>query len=388
MVALFASSCGVSVATNFYVQALAPTIAKDLGVAGSLVALLVPLSQVGFAVGVVFIVPLGDLVRRRRLVPLLLLGCGASLVLAAVAPSFAVLAAGLATASVCSVAAPILVPFAATLAKPDRQGRVVGQVMSGLLLGVLLARAAAGLVAAQGGWRVVYWIAALLLVSLAVVLAVVLPNVAPSSDLDYRQLLLSVPRLFAKYPQLCWRSIYGAVAFGGFGALWTTVALLLVDRYNYGEAAIGLLALVGAAGALAAQGSGKLVDAGLLHSATGIFWVVILAGWIAAGYGSNRILALVAALILIDLGVQGIHIANQSAIYRLDPAARSRIQAAYITLYFCGGSVGSLVAATMYRYFGWLGVVLVGIVFTVTGITIWIVRASLGFDPLRRAAPA
>lgn len=385
MVTLFAVSCGLAVATNYYVQALTPAIAKDLRVAGATVGLLVTFAQVGFAVGIVFIVPLGDLIRRRRLVPLLLLGTGGSLVLASAAPSFAVLAAGLVTASVCSVAAQVLVPLAATLASPDQQGRVVGQVMSGLLIGVLLARAVAGFVAAEGGWRSVYCVAAFLVISLAVALAVALPDVVPSTDLSYRQLLLSVARLLTEYPQLCWRITYGAVTFAGFGALWTTVALLIADRYHYGEDAIGLFALVGAAGALAAQGSGRLVDAGLLHAATGVFLFVILAGWIAAGYGRNGIMALIVGLILIDLGVQGIHIANQSAIYRLVPSARSRINTAYMTLYFCGGAIGSVVAATVYGYLGWSGVVGIGIVFTTVGIMIWTFRASSGRDSLRSA---
>jgi predicted MFS family arabinose efflux permease len=248
--------------------------------------------------------------------------------------------------------------------------------MSGLLIGVLLARTVAGIVTAGWGWRWVYASAAILMAVLAGILRVALPDVAPSSDLPYRRLLLSVWHLLVVHPQLRWRIVYGAVTFAGFGALWTTIALLVADRYHYSEATIGLLALVGAIGALAAQGSGRLVDAGLLHAATGVFLLTILGGWVAGAYGGNSLAALILSLILIDLGVQGIHIANQSAIYRLDPGARNRITTAYITLYFGGGAIGSVTAAIAYGRAGWPAVVVSGIVFTAIGIVIWALRAQ------------
>jgi predicted MFS family arabinose efflux permease len=353
------------------------------------VGLLVPLAQIGFVVGILFIVPLGDLLQRRRLVSVLLIGTALALAVAAVAWNFTVLATATLAAGVCSVAAQVLVALSATLAAPDRQGRVVGQVMSGLLIGVLLARTVAGIVAAGWGWRWVYASAAILMAVLAGVLRVALPEVAASSDLPYRRLLLSVGRLLVVHPQLRVRIIYGAVTFAGFGALWTTIALLAADRYHYNEATIGLLALVGAIGALAAQGSGRLVDAGLLHVATGAFLLTILGGWVAGVYGGNSLAALILSLILIDLGVQGIHIANQSAIYRLDPGARNRITTAYIALYFCGGAIGSVTAAIAYGRAGWSAVVVSGIVFTAIGIVIWALparNARLRADRRRRSA--
>jgi predicted MFS family arabinose efflux permease len=371
LVCLFAVSCGLAVATNYYVQVLIPAIAHELRMDGATVGLLVPLAQIGFVVGIIFIVPLGDLLQRRQLVSVLLSGTALALGLAAVSWNFTVLAIATLAAGVCSVAAQVLVAFSATLAAPDRQGRVVGQVMSGLLIGVLLARTVAGIVAAGWGWRWVYASAAILIAMLAVVLRVALPSVAPSSDMPYRRLLLSVGHLLVVHPQLRLRIIYGAVTFAGFGALWTTIALLVADRYHYNEATIGLLALVGAVGALAAQGSGRLVDAGLLHAATGVFLVTIFGGWVAGAYGANSIAALIVSLVLVDLGVQGIHIANQSAIYRLDPRARNRITTAYITLYFCGGVIGSATAAIAYGRAGWSAVVASGIAFTVIGIVVW-----------------
>jgi predicted MFS family arabinose efflux permease len=378
MVGLLAVSCGLTVATNYYAQVLIPAIARDLRMPGATVGLLVPLAQIGFIVGIVFIVPLGDLLQRSRLVSALLVETALALGLAAVAGNFMVLATATFAAGVCSVAAQVLVALAATLAAPNRQGRVVGQVMSGLLIGVLLARTMAGIVAAGLGWRWVYASAAIVLAVLAGVLIVALPDIAPSSELRYRQLLLSVAHLLVVHPQLRLRIVYGAVTFAGFGTLWTTVALLAADRYHYTEATIGLLALVGAAGALAAQGSGRLVDAGLLHVATGVFLLTILGGWVAGAYGSSSIAALILSLILIDLGVQGIHIANQSAIYRLDPTARNRITTAYITLYFGGGAIGSATAAIAYGRAGWPAVVVSGIVFTAIGIAVWAVESALG----------
>ncbi|GLE52267.1 MFS transporter [Mycobacterium montefiorense] len=379
-VGVFATACALSVATNYYVQALTPAIATDLHEPGPTVGLLVTLAQIGFAVGVIFIVPAGDLVRRKPLVCLLLGGTAGALALAAAAPNLTALACALLLASLCSVAAQILVPLAATLASPDRQGRVVGQVMSGLLVGVLLARTIAGLVAAHGGWRLMYGVAAALVAAIAIVLVFSLPDVAPSSTLSYPKLLKSIGSLLVEHPQLRVRIAYGAVTFAGFGSLWTTVALLAADRYHYGEATIGLLALVGAAGALCAQGAGRLVDRGRLHTATGIFLVAILMGWVFAAFGAHNIIALLTALILIDIGVQGVHIANQSAIYRLDPTARSRINSAYIAFYFLGGATGSTIAAIAYGHRGWRAVVLAGIIFGIIGLLMWMLRLLTGRD--------
>lgn len=375
LVLLLALACGVSVATNYYAQALLAQIADDLRVSGAMTASLVTLAQVGVAIGIVLLVPLGDLMDRRRLVPVLLGLASLALTAEAAAPNFPLLAAGALLASVFAATGQVIVPLAATLAPGHSRGKVIGQVMSGLLLGILLARTVAGLLASVGGWRLVYLVAAVLVASLAVVLRRALPPTRPSSTLRYGRLLVSVLSLVRSHPTLRIRALYGLLTFAAFGAFWTCLALLLAGPpYHYGEAAIGLLSLFGAGGALAARSAGRMVDRGWLHPETGGFLLVGLAGWAIAVAGGRQLLAVIVGMVLIDLAVQGTHIANQTAIYRLDPAARGRVTTAYMSAYFLGGGLGSAFAALAYQHAGWPGVCLVGGGSLLLGLLVWLVE--------------
>lgn len=358
---LLAVACGVSVANLYYAQPLLSTVAAGLGTGPGTAGLVVTLSQVGYAVGLALLVPAGDMLDRRRLVPAVLGLTALALVGSAAAPSIGVLIALAALVGVGSVAAQILVPLAASLASDHDRGRVVGTVMSGLLVGILLARTASGIVAGASSWRVVYVVAAVIVVGLAAVLAVALPREAPRPRLAYPALLRSIVTLWRAEPLLRRRAALGGLGFAAFSVFWTTMAFLLAGPpYHYSDTVIGLFGLVGAAGALCANAAGRLADRGRAPAATLGFSAAIAVSFLPIWFGRHSLVALIVGIVVLDIGVQGLHVTNQSLIYRLSAEARSRINAAYMVCYFVGGAVGSAVAAALYGAAGWAAVSAVG----------------------------
>jgi predicted MFS family arabinose efflux permease len=349
------------VANLYYAQPLLHVIARDLGVSSGAAGLLVTASQIGYAAGIVLLVPLGDLLDRRRMVSRMLVVAAIGLAAAAAAPSFAVLAAAMGVIGVTSVVAQVLVPLAGSLAAEHERGKVVGDVMSGLLLGILLARTAAGLIAEVGGWRSVYVIGALVMLALAAVLARALPDTPPVTDLPYVRALRSVGALVRDEPLLRRRMVYGAAGMASFSVLWTAIAFLLSgDPYNYSEGTIGLFGLAGLVGAGAAQGAGRLADRGHARAATGSFLVAILVAWGLLELGGTSLAALIAGVVLLDLGIQGQHIINQSMIYTLRADARSRVTTAYMAHNFLWGALGSAGASLVWSAGGWDAVCALG----------------------------
>jgi predicted MFS family arabinose efflux permease len=372
LVVLLAVACGVAVANLYYAQPLLDTIGRSLHVSAGAAGLLVTATQVGYAAGLVLLVPLGDLLDRRKMVSRLLLVCAAGLALAAAAPSFAVLAIALAVVGVTSVVAQVLVPLAGTLAADHERGKVVGNVMSGLLLGILLARTASGLIAQVGGWRLVFVIGAALMVVLAAVLHHTLPRVGRATDLGYRALLRSVAEIVAAEPLLRRRMGYGALGMGSFSVLWTAIAFVLAGApYHYGEGTIGLFGLAGLVGAAAAQGAGRLADRGRAHASTGAFLLTILVAWGLLALGRSSLAALIAGVILLDLGIQGQHILNQSTIYSLRADARSRVTTAYMASNFLCGALGSAAASAAWIAGGWGAVCGLGLGMAAVGVGLW-----------------
>jgi predicted MFS family arabinose efflux permease len=376
LVFLFALACGVVVANLYYAQPLLDVIAREFAVGTATAGLLVTLTQLGYAAGLLFIVPLGDRLDRRRLI-VTVLGCTTVALLAAmVAPSIAALALAGVVIGLTSVVAQVLVPFAATLAGDKERGQVVGQVMSGLLLGILLARVFAGAIGQLVGWRAVYGIAAALMVALLALLWRALPTVAPTAAArqgSYGGLLRSVIVLIREEPTLRRRMAYGALVFASFSVLWTSLAFLLArPPYGYGQATIGAFGLFGAAGALCASFAGRLADRGLTRPATGGFLLTILASFGLLALGGQHLVPLIIGIVIIDLGAQGVQVSNQSVIYRLRPEARSRLNTAYMTSYFIGGAVGSATAATAFARGGWPIVCLVGAGYIVIALGLWL----------------
>jgi predicted MFS family arabinose efflux permease len=378
LVLLMAVACGAAVANIYYAQPLLSTIAHDFSVSDGTAGLLVTASQVGYAAGLVLLVPLGDLLERRRLITGILLITALALLATALAPSFSVLAAALLVVGVTSVVAQILVPLASSLAAEDERGRVLGKVMSGLLVGILVARTASGLLSELDGWRLVFAISAALMLVLSLVLHRSLPQVRPTTDLSYPGLLRSVGRLVATEPTLRVRMIYGALGMGQFSVLWTTIAFLLAGKpYHYSDATIGLFGLVGLAGALAAQAAGRLADRGRHHLSTGLFFGTMLVSWAAIAAGKTSLGALIVGIAVLDLGIQGAQITNQSVIYALDPAARSRITTAYMTTVFASAAIFSALASAIYDSGGWSDVATLGGALAAIGVIVWALEQLL-----------
>ncbi|MBZ6397312.1 MULTISPECIES: MFS transporter [Pantoea] len=372
LVLLMSVATGLSVASNYYVQPLLSTIAHQFDLSVSLAGFIVTTAQLGYACGLLLLVPLGDRFERRSLIVTMILLAAAGMVIIALSRSFLFLLLGTLMTGLFSVAAQILVPLAATLAEPERRGKIVGTVMSGLLLGILLARTVSGGLAQLGGWRTVYWTASLLMAVMALALWRFLPRVSVSVTMSYRQLLASIFRLYAGNRVIRTRAWTGCLSFANFSLLWTSMAFLLsAAPYHSSEGEIGLLGLVGAAGALAARQAGSLADKGKAKLTTRVGLLIMLLSWIAIALGAHSLAALIVGILLLDLAVQAVHITNQSVIYAQMPDARNRLNAGYMTSYFIGGAAGSLLSATAYHLSGWYGVCSAGAVLTLINLLIW-----------------
>lgn len=364
MVTLFAVCCGAIVANLYYAQPIIDLIAPDIGLSPAAASLTVSLTQIGYAIGLFFIVPLADLVENRKL---LIATTALSVVSLAIATLvrdpgvflFVSLLIGFASVSV-----QILVPMAAHFAPEATRGRVVGNVMGGLMLGILLSRPFASFVADHLGWHAVFGIATGLMIVITIVFAVLMPTRQPDHRASYGSLLRSLGTLVARLPALRRRSLYQACMFASFSLFWTTAPLELARHHGYTQSQIAVFALIGALGAVAAPIAGRLADAG--HTARGslaamglavlCFWPVVL----VPGLG---VVGLIFTGVLLDFCVQMNMVLGQREIYGLDAASRGRLNALYVTSVFVGGAVGSLIASPLYTHFGWTGVVMVGSAF-------------------------
>lgn len=373
-VLLMAFATGVAVASNYYAQPLLHTVAGEFNVSFARAGTVVTVAQLSYALGLILLVPLGDLFERRRLIVVMSLLSAAGLVLSALSHQFVWLLVGTALTGLFSVVAQVLVPFAATLARPEERGKVVGTVMSGLLLGILLARTVAGALSSLGDWRLVYWIAAATLVLTTGMLYRHLPRFHQTAGLGYLPLLRSIGTLFAQEPVFRLRTVLGALSFAMFAIFWTPLAFLLAaEPYGYSDATIGLVGLVGAAGTLAAGVAGRMADRGKAALATTVALVLLAVSWLPLGFSGYSLVALVIGVIVLDLAAQLLHVSNQNVVYALRPEARNRLNAGYMTGYFIGGSLGSLLSAQVFDRFGWTGVCVTGAGVALVAIAIWAV---------------
>ena len=361
LIILFAVSCGLSVANLYYAQTVLGSISKTFHAGSATVGLTVTLAQVGYALGLALLVPLGDILTRRKLVPLVLLLCSVGLIASAVAPNVGVLVAVAALVGVGSVAAQLLVPMAASLSLDHERGRVVGTVMSGLLMGILLARTVSGIIAQVSSWRIVYVAAAVLIVVLAAILWRRLPEERERPRVTYGALLRTTVTLFLTQPFLRLRSLFGALGFCVFSIFWTTMAFLLSGApYHYNDLTIGLFGLVGAAGALCANFAGRWADRHWTKQTTLVFATLVPVSFLPIWLGRDNLSMMILGIILMDIGVQGLQVTNQSLIYRLAPQMRSRINSAYMVCYFVGGAIGSTIGSLVYEHYKWSGVSVLG----------------------------
>ena len=319
-----------------------------------------------------------------------MVGVVLALALCAAAPDFSVLAVALIAVGALSVVAQILVPLAATLARPEERGQVVGTVMSGLLIGILSARIFSGLIAELGGFRLVFGLAAGIMLVLTLLLWRALPRVEPSEPMPYARALRSIFDLIGEEPVLRQRMGLAVLQMVAFLILWTSIAFLLSgEPYDYSEAVIGLFGLAGIAGALIAPVVGRLSDRGARPPGHDLSLAVVLVSWAPLAAGGTSLIALIAGIVLLDLGIQGQQIANQSAIYALRPEARSRVNTAYMVALFVGGVLGSLLASGVYGAAGWDGICVLGAAVAAAGLALWAVterRAPAGRPAARSSA--
>ncbi|KRE89218.1 transporter [Frateuria sp. Soil773] len=380
MTLLFAAAAGLSVANIYYAQPLLDAMARDFGIPPAAIGLVVMLTQVGYGLGLIFIVPLGDLVDRRRLV----VGQGilsvAALTCVATARTEAILFASLAAMGLLAVVVQVLVAFAATLAAPAERGRAVGRVTSGVVIGILAARFVAGLLADLGGWRLVYLASAILTAAMVGVLAHVLPRrLPPDSNDSYATALRSIPRLFLRDRVLLARGFLALLVFAAFSTFWTALVLpLSAAPFSYGHARIGLFGLVGMAGAMAATGAGRLADRGLDQWTTGLSLAFLLASWALIAMLPTSLFLLLVGVVVLDLAVQAVHVTNQSIVFERHPDARSRLVGGYMVFYSIGSAIGAIASTVAHARAGWAGVSMLGAAFSAMALLTWAATRWLG----------
>jgi predicted MFS family arabinose efflux permease len=370
---ILAIASALAVANLYYIQPLLADIARSFAISQGAAGFIATLTQLGYALGLLLIVPLGDSIDRRTLIALTLAAVTIALVATAVAPSVALLAVASFLVGVTTVGPQIIVPFAASLARPTVRGRVVGTIMSGLLIGILLARTVSGFIGAALGWRSMYGIAAVIMVVLAVVLWRVLPKEQPRARMSYPQMFRSLWHFIRTEPVLCETSIFGALAFGAFSVFWVTLIFFLgTPPYHFGSEVAGLFGLAGVAGALAASNIGRLADRINARHITGVMMAIALLAFILFWLIGQMLWGLIIGVILLDLGTQGTHISNQARIYSLNAQANSRLNTVYMVTYFIGGSLGSLLGSFGWSVDHWTGVCIVGTAMLVAALGVYV----------------
>jgi predicted MFS family arabinose efflux permease len=378
-----AAACGLIAANLYYAQPLVGLIGPSLGLPVEAAGLVVTLTQIGYVLGLALVVPLGDLIENQRLICSILCLTATALAAAALAPTAPVFLAACLAIGISSVVAQILVPLAAHLAPDARRGRVVGNVMSGLLLGILLARPVSSLIAHAAGWRPVFGLSAGIMLILALALRRILPKRNPEHVGDYLSLLRSLWFLLLNNPVLRRRALCHAALFGAFSLFWTGVPLLLAGpAFGLTQRGIAFFALAGAAGAAVAPVAGRFADRGWTRAGMAIAMLIVAGSFLLAHLAGNGSMALlVAAAILLDLGVTSNMVLSQRVIYSLDAAARSRLNGIFMAIFFAGGAVGSSLASWSYAAGGWSRLSWIGVAFGVIALILY----GLEFLGRRRA---
>ncbi|MDG0873210.1 MFS transporter [Paenibacillus thiaminolyticus] len=367
---LLAAACGIIVANLYYAQPLVGVISSSIGLSANSSGFIVTLTQIGYVVGLLFIVPMGDIVENRRLIVVSLLLTAIALAVTAVSTQAVSFLAASFVIGLGSVAAQVLVPFASYLASESSRGRVVGNVMSGVLLGIMLSRPLSSLVAEFFGWHAVFALSAAAVIILAIVLSKVLPARKPSLDTHYTALLGSMWHLLRTTPILRRRAAYHACVFATFSLFWTTAPLLLSSPiFHFSQKAIALFALVGVAGAIAAPLAGRLADRGWTKPATGIALATVVISMllplIIPTGSSTGIAILVVSAILLDAGVSANLVLGQRALFSLSPEIRSRLNGLFMAIFFFGGAIGSAIGGWAYATGGWSAALWIGVAFPI-----------------------
>ncbi|MFD0482608.1 MFS transporter [Kineococcus sp. GCM10028916] len=384
---LFAIASGTAVANLYWSQPLLEEIGRSLGVSNAKAGTLLTVTQVGYALGILLVVPLGDVLDRRGLVPIVLTVSAVALGLVAAVPGFPLVLGALGLVGCTTVSAQILGPLAGDLAEPDQRGRVVGTVVSGGLIGILLSRTIAGVVADLAGWRSIYAVAAVAALLLAVALRRAIPELPTRPGVPYPRLIASVFTQVRRRPSAQVTIVLSVVNFGVFTMFWTALTYLLsAEPYSYSLSTIGLVGVAGLLGALAARGVGRLHDRGWSVPANGFTLTLALLSMAAAGRFGHHVIALLVTIVVFDVAVQGTNVLSQTRLFAAAPEARSRLNTALVTANFVGAACGSAVAGVLWRAGGWNAVTLAGVIAYGVALLVWVVaRRSLRTQPPPRS---
>lgn len=371
---LFSVTCALAVANVYFAQPLLDVMAQSLNVQPGSIGIVVTATQIGYAAGLLLIVPLGDLLERKTLILGQMVLSALALLVVASAQHWPVLLGAMIVVGLMAVVVQVLVACAASLAAPAQRGQAVGKVTSGVVLGILLARLTSGVIADLAGWRAVYCVSA----GLMLVMAAILYNAMPATGLprlerSYAALVRSTCALLITEPVLRRRGVFALLIFAAFSVLWTSMVLpLSAPPLSLSHTQIGLFGLAGLAGALAANRAGRWADQGLGHRVTGLSLALLVLSWLPMAYAQSSLLALVVGVILLDFAVQAVHVTNQSLIFAARPDAQSRLVGAYMCFYSAGSALGAVAATQVYALWGWLAVCLLGAAISATAWLFWL----------------
>lgn len=380
LLALMAVATGLSVANCYYNQPLLSSMAKDFAVSDFSASMVATLTPIGYMLGLVFVIPLGDLLPRKRLILINYLISACALLAMALAPNIYWVWGASLLAGASSVMPQFFIPLVSYNSTPNHKVRNVGIIQACLLIGILGSRVVSGLLADVWGWRSVYWVACVLMLGCFLAIHKMFPALPKSSQGNYRSLMKSLSRLFLKYPYLRIASLRAALAYGSFFALWSCLAFRMKQAPFFASddiiGALGLCGLAGASTVVFISGYIRKYGARFFSLAGGC---VILAAWLLAFWGDGSYLWLIIAILLIDAGMQSVHLANQTSVVALDESAINRVNTVYMTIYFLGGSAGTFVSGLSWQHFGWTGVVGAGIAFAVASLLVNCVKLKCHF---------
>ncbi|MBL8380754.1 MAG: MFS transporter [Burkholderiales bacterium] len=375
---IFALACGLAVANVYYAQPLLEVMADEFGFSHASVGMIITVTQVGYGLGLLLIVPLGDLLDRRKLIAGQSALSALALAAAALAPSAAFLLVAMAMVGALAVVTQVMVAHAAVAAHPDERGRVVGLVTSGIVIGILLARTVAGALSDLAGWRTVYLTSACVTFGIALLLLRAMPrDQSTPARVRYTHLIGSVFRLFAEEPALRVRAVLAMLIFAAINILLNSLALALsAPPHSLSLTEIGLFGLAGAAGALGAAGAGRQADRGRAERTTGVALGIMLLSWLPTAMLPHSLWGLVVGVVLIDFGLQAVHVSSQSLIGRQRPEAQSRLTAGYMIFYSIGCGAGAIVSTFVYARSGWSGVCIAGAGVSLLAFVFWAATRS------------
>ncbi|HCC00305.1 MAG TPA: MFS transporter [Ruminococcaceae bacterium] len=363
LVRIMAIASGITVANLYYIQPLLEQISRNFNVTQVSVGFVAMLTQVGYAIGMLLILPMADTIEKKRLILLMAALAGCSIFIVSRAGNIPTLAAASFAVGFTSIVPQLLLPLAAQLANPKDRGRIIGSVLSGLLIGILVSRTFSGFIGQYFGWRLVYLLATFAMIALFLFLFRFLPKCPPISNMPYRQLMTSIGGVIKKYAALRQASILGAMMFASFSAFWTSLVFLLnTPVYHMGANIAGLFGLVGIGGALFAPIVGRISDKRGPKFSVCIGLVVLIVSYLFFLLAGHQLWALIVGVILLDLGAQAGQVSNQARIQALDDNARNRINAVFMVSYFIGGSLGSFIGSLSFSHFGWIGVCIFGFI--------------------------